>query len=157
MFSDTRPISLVSSVDANTNETTIYVAPNLSELWDAEDVARQWSERYGNNYTELEGARVIQIDGQSPMDNLLEVADNVPLTMDRNVALNVLFAGPYVSNGQYGMGRGLFRGYKRKQDRSPDVSTLEIETAAGVVKTITIPWVSKYFPGVFNSTSGADL
>jgi len=139
----------------NGDDTSIFLAPNLP-LYAAQNDLFDSYAGAGYNLTELAGAEVTAIEGQSPWDYLDNVAGpNAGSYQDREQRLNNQFASYTVFEGGFALQPGYFT---QTACFDKDNITLTVKQADGKETDVTSPWIGKYGGRqAWNFSSGEEL
>lgn len=144
----------IAALDAKGDgDIGIYLVPDLptfARVIGLEDLY----ERLGLNTSQLAGARVLSINGQSAW-NFLEGPDSsrIGTYQDPAQRLNVLLASYTANNGVFQRFSGDFT--VTRDLRSNNI-TLVVETSGRQQRTIVVPWITRWTQP-WNYASGMDL
>jgi hypothetical protein len=139
LFSTSHFLPIVSLVDGD--DTSIFLAPNLP-LFASQAGFLETYQSLGYNLTELAGAKVTKIEGQSPWEYLDDVAGPAfGGYQDKEQRLNAQFATYTTSLGAFTLRLGGFASARSPPERNN--ITLEVQTNDGEME-VTVPWLSAY-------------
>ena len=152
-FSAAHYLPIVSLM--NGDDTSVFLAPNLP-LYAAQNGLLDSYAGAGYNLTELAGAEVTAIEGQSPWKYLDDVAGpNGGVYQDPEQRLNFQFASYSIVNGGFGLLAGQFT---QTSCFDKDNITLTVKSANGQEIDVTSPWIGSYEGReAWNFTSGEEL
>jgi len=139
----------------NGDDTSVFLAPNLP-LYAARNGLLENYAGAGYNLTELAGAEVTAIEGQSPWNYLDNVAGpDGGVYQDPEQRLNFQFASYSIFDGGFGLLPGEFT---QTSSFDKDNITLTVKSADGKEMDVTSPWLGRYQgTEAWNFSSGEEL
>ena len=149
--------NIIAAKDDNSDETSIYIAPELAVYVKGLGFTDDYEKR-GINVTDLAGAKVNSVDGVAVWDYLEDFAQSkVGVYQDPAQRLNYVFSG-YTSDPTSGSFSRTNGAFTSRHDLNVDSFSLGVTTRNGVDTDVTVPWLTRYVgkPNL-NFTSGNDL